>query len=205
VTTRFVSLAKLVVPAKLAVLVILLQLACAPPAPRTEGPTAGEIRCDPVSGTTTVAVDADDLAGEYRLTLVADRGSAAGDSAEGRLWLHTNEAELRGIPSASGGIRRDASAPLHGWTDVAVEAVGAVRPGDVSSRDPAAPGVLVIQEDGRLLLRLGSEANRRDVLRFDGGYTVLRVERATEGGFAGTWSSGLVEFQAGGAFCARRE
>ena len=85
-----------------------------------------------------------------------------------------------------------------------VEPVGALRPGDLSSRDPEAPGVLVLQEDGRLLLRLGSEANRRGVLRFDGGYTVLRVARATAAGFAGTWSSGLLDVQAAGEFCARR-
>ena len=85
-----------------------------------------------------------------------------------------------------------------------VEAVAALRPGDLSSRDPQAPGVLVIQEDGGLLMRLGSEANRRGVLRFDGGYTVLRVDRATADGFAGTWSSGQMEVQAAGEFCARR-
>ena len=69
---------------------------------------AGEIPCEPVNGATTVTVDADDLAGEYRLTLVANRGDAAGGSAEGRLWLRPNEAELRGLPSPGGGIRQDA-------------------------------------------------------------------------------------------------
>ena len=52
------------------------------------------------------------------------------------------------------------------------------------------------------MLRIGSDANRRGVLRFDGGYFVLRVQQVDESGFAGSWTSGLLEVQAEGHFCA---
>jgi hypothetical protein len=70
--------------------------------------------------------------------------------------------------------------------------------------DPASPGVLVIQSPGRVMLRIGSEANRRGVRRFDGAYTVLRVQQSTDQGFAGTWQSGLGVDQSSGHFCANR-
>ena len=41
------------------------------------------------------------------------------------------------------------------------------------------------------MLRVGSEANRRGVRRFDGAFTVLRVQQVTDEGFAGTWESGV--------------
>jgi len=102
------------------------------------------------------------------------------------------------------------SYPLYGSTDVGLEAVGAVA-GDLSSEDPARPGVLVIQmpprsdtSGARVLLRLGADANRQDLVRFDGGYTVLRVREIAGAGFAGDWESGAPLPRAGGHFCAVR-
>ena len=40
------------------------------------------------------------------------------------------------------------------------------------------------------MLRLGADANRRGVVRFDGGYFALTVREMRAGRFAGTWSSG---------------
>jgi hypothetical protein len=89
---------------------------------------------------------------------------------------------------------------------VNVEGVGAVRVGSLSSQDPAAPGVLVIESEtttGRsILLRLGSEANRRDLVRFDGGYAVLNVLEISEASFGGTWTSGTRGPESQGFFCA---
>ena len=98
------------------------------------------------------------------------------------------------------------TSPLFGTTDINVEAVGAVRVGDLSSRNPASPGVLVIESETgtspSILLRLGSDANRRDLVRFDGGYAVLRVVEITAESFSGTWSSGARGPDSEGFFCA---
>jgi hypothetical protein len=153
-----------------------------------------------VSGLSELQVD--QLAGEYELSLEATAGEAAGRSTSGRLWLYPNEPEMRGIPAAGGGVRSDASAPLYGATDIDVETIGGVRLGDAMSRDPQSPGVLLLQQGEQLYVRVGAEANRRDLLRFDGGYFALRVREVDERGFAGTWSSGLMSASAEGHFCA---
>ncbi len=69
---------------------------------------------------------------------------------------------------------------------------------------PDAPGVLVIESPGRVMLRLGSEANRTGVRRYDGAYTALQVQQVTDKGFAGSWQSGVAAEQSGGHFCAKR-
>ncbi len=70
------------------------------------------------------------------------------------------------------------------------------------------PGVIVIERvvggPKSILLRLGAEANRRDVQRFDGGYTVLDVRTLSDDSFAGLWRSGVTRNQAEGFFCAVR-
>ncbi|MGH7546308.1 MAG: hypothetical protein ACREKI_09015 [Gemmatimonadota bacterium] len=160
--------------------------------------------CGPAGPARMVGADAAGLAGEYSLTLVAEQGPFAGRAVRGNLWLRPNPPEWTGIPSPAGGMRTDASAPLYGATDVDVEAVGALRLGDPTSPAPEAPGVLVVESGEQVILRVGSEANRRDVQRFDGGYLALFVKRITPDGFAGGWASGLLGAQAEGYFCARR-
>lgn len=172
-------------------------------AKRSEG-EAPQTACGPPDAARIENVEAERLAGEYELELDATEGPAAGKSSSGRLSLWPNPPDRRGIPSAGGGARSDASAPLYGATDVDVEAVGALRLGDANSQDMNAPGVLGVQQGEQIVLRLGSEANRRDLLRFDGGYLALWVERVTENGIAGSWTSGLVGVQARGRFCALR-
>lgn len=160
--------------------------------------------CGPVGPARIVGAEAAGLAGEYELTLVAEKGPAAGRAVRGNLWLRPNPPEWTGIPSPAGGMRTDASAPLYGAADVDVEAVGALRLGDPASPEVEAPGVLVVESGEQIILRLGSEANRRDVQRFDGGYLAFYVKRIAPDGFAGGWASGLLGAQAEGYFCARR-
>ena len=162
------------------------------------------VDCAPVTEVAMSGATGKDLEGEYELVLIATRGNSAGNSVEGRLWLRLNEPSLRAIPSASGGARTDARAPLYGWSDVDVSQVGGLRLGDPASTDPIRPGVLLVEGSEQIVLRFGSEANRRGVTRFDGGYFVLRVRRVDEQGFAGNWASGVVEVQAAGHFCAVR-
>ena len=134
------------------------------------------------------------MAGAYHLTL--ESSGTPPTSSEGTLTLETLPDTLQEM----GGART----PLGGSTDVDVEAVGALRLGDLGSDDPAAPGVLVIETDGpSIILRLGSEPNRRDQVAFDGGYTVLTVHQIGADGFDGSWRSGSGVVVNEGYFCAR--
>ena len=144
--------------------------------------------CAAPTGTLAATAQAAGLVGPFTLTLVATAGPSAGQRASGSLSLIVADT-------------------LHyGSTDVNLEAVGALKLGDPSAAGPAAPGVLVLAGPGDILLRVGSEANRAGVLRFDGGYTVLRVRELGDGGsaFRGVWVSGVSADQASGYFCATR-
>ncbi|MYB61857.1 MAG: hypothetical protein F4X69_10820 [Gemmatimonadetes bacterium] len=155
---------------------------------------------------------------------VADASSAATESnrttrraVSGLLTLHRHARDVDSPdstdtpdPSNSTVPASDLSTPLYGFTDVDPESVGAHRVGDPGSRDPSAPGVLVLErvEYGRsiITLRLGSHANRKDLVRYDGEYTVLSVSSIDEDGFTGTWRSGggLGWSTTTGYFCARK-
>ena len=158
--------------------------------------------CRPTDGVLAADATLAGAAGAYRLTMVRTDQGGEGESA-GK--SSTVSGSLRLHPSASGAFA-PASDPLRGATDVDLRAVGAQRVGDPASEDPAAPGVLVLESrvNGapRILLRLGSEANRPDQLLFDGGYTVLDVGEITAAGFAGAWRSAAEHRSAAGHFCA---
>lgn len=146
---------------------------------------------------------AERLEGTYRLQLVATEGPKSGESVEGTLQIQLYDPGLRAV--TMNGIRDTAASyVLYGSVDVDLDGVGAVRPGDPGAEDPMRPGVLVIERKGAVVLRLGSEANRRDVARFDGGYTALRVRELDEDGFRGTWASGVRTQRSAGYFCAER-
>jgi len=174
------------------------------PAPMPQAHATAPDSCARVNGKLPPDATADHAAGEYSLVLVATTGSAAGKKAEGRLSLGRVEGDLRysQLPE----LPRDTSVryPLAGTTTVDVAAVGAVNTGDMTSRDPMRPGVLVIERAGSITIRLGADANRRDVQRFDGGYTALRVQQLEKERIAGTWESGTARMHAGGYFCATR-
>jgi hypothetical protein len=154
---------------------------------------------DPAPG-----VAATGLAGEYTLRLIATSGTKNGGSTGGRLALMEQDSAHRSLERSDGSVDTTFTFPLYGTAEVEFEAVGAIVPGDAGTPDPLSPGVLVIERRGGVLLRVGSEANRRGMRRFDGGYTVLEVQQVTDGGFAGTWRSGVGLEQSGGYFCAAR-
>jgi len=188
---------------RLAVIATLLLPACRSGA----GQSTPEV-CEPVPGSLAPSARADSLAGQYRLRLVGTTGAARGASAAGTLILAPPDTTARGPAGIADPTHRY---PLVGTAELNLAAVEAVAPGGTVSRDPMAPGVLVIERlsgagdaPGRIILRLGSEANRRDRLRFDGGYTVLRLRHADEQGFAGDWESGAPLPRSGGHFCAVR-
>jgi hypothetical protein len=99
--------------------------------------------------------------------------------------------------------------PLYGTADIDVTEVGALPLGSTTSDDPLQPGVLVVQDSHSmivrsLVMRLGSDVNRRGAVPFDGGYTVLRVRHASPDSILGSWASGTVTEVAAGFFCAVR-
>ncbi|CAN5801378.1 hypothetical protein BH24GEM1_BH24GEM1_23820 [soil metagenome] len=159
--------------------------------------------CAPVAASDST-IDVSGLQDEFVIRLIADTGSRRGESTEGRLQLVPQDSAYRSLELPDGSSRSGVSLPLYGTADIDFEAVGAVIPGDARSEDPASPGVLVIESPDRVLLRVGSEANRRGMRRFDGAYTVLQVQQVTAEGFTGTWRSGVHMEQSGGHFCAKR-
>ncbi len=175
--------------------------------------TAQERECEPAAGPLGANATLSDRAGRYRLTLVADSssvadsGSAAHQIVSGLLTLRRQEQQ--GQQTRDPESPDDPSTPLYGFTDIDPGSVGAHRVGDPGSKDPSAPGVLVLERSayGRrvITLRLGSQANRRDLVRYDGAYTVLRVKEIDKEGFAGSWRSGggLDLSVTTGYFCAR--
>ena len=157
--------------------------------------------CAPVDAA-AADLDAANLAGEYTLRLVATSGAKQGEAIGGRLELTPQDSAYRSMERADGSVDTTFSFPLYGTAEADFAAVGAAVPGDPGSSDPRSPGVLVIERPGGVMLRLGSDANRRGIRRFDGGYTVLQVQQVTDQGFAGTWRSAVGLEESGGHFCA---
>ena len=168
---------------------VALAAACVPPA----GPVANDASLE-------------GRAGEYRLTMVEQVDRSPSRTTTGSLTLLAQVESLRQFAGSAGGSIPGVTSPLFGSTDVNVEGVGAVRVGSLLSEDPESPGVLVIESETgagpSILMRLGSDANSRDLVRFDGGYAVLTVVEITEESFSGTWSSGARGPDSEGFFCA---
>lgn len=148
----------------------------------------------------------DSLPGSWRLTLVATSGGMAGRSAQGSLTLRALDAALRRIERPGPAI---VTVPVIGATDVPVEQVGAVRMGNLLSADPQRPGAAIWVSQGAdggvsAVLRIGEEAIRSDLLRFDGGYTALFLRQVSAASLRGSWASGVTTEEAGGHFCAVR-
>jgi len=152
--------------------------------------------CAEVQGPLPAGARADGLAGHFSLTLVATRGERTGASTRGELHLLRNEAGAG--PAPAEGVRY----PLYGWAELSADSVGAVAPGDAGSRDAARPGVLVVEERARIILRFGAEANRGGGVRFDGAYFTLVPAAIAADGFAGRWTSGVGGRTVSGYFCA---
>ncbi|HET6778433.1 MAG TPA: hypothetical protein VFH26_06055 [Gemmatimonadales bacterium] len=167
--------------------------------------------CAPVTSELPAKSSTEITAGEYQLRLVATSGAKVGSTVDGSLRLQPQEGELRYRPHP--GADSSVIHPLYGAAELDLAAVDAVEVGSISSTDPTSPGVLVIERHERagqtpraeIILRLGSEANRRDRQRIDGGYTALRVREVSPSRFAGTWASGILRERASGYFCAVRK
>ncbi len=166
--------------------------------------------CEAAEGDLPMDATAETWAGQYRLVMVATAGDSAGRSTAGSMQLSVQSEELQIPPmgSADDGTRM----LMYGSTEVDLKRILAVEVGVLDSDDPLAPGVLVLERpvelDGgssmEITVRLGSEANRRGVTRFDGGYTALFVRQASPGGFAGNWASGVTGQLSSGHFCASK-
>ncbi len=163
-----------------------------PPEPSLESGVCGQASPDARS-----LARVGNLGGDYALLLSARSGEKAGATTRG---------ELRLVSRDSTGV------PFYGWTDLPFAEVGAYRLGDPSSTDSSAPGVLVLTSPdpaspgqvGAVTLRIGSQANRSDIIRFDGAYTALYVRWIESGAFGGDWASGVTGPEAEGEFCAVR-
>lgn len=149
--------------------------------------------CAPTSGTLGPGATLGEMSGSYTLTMVGTDARTSGS-----LMLSTQPEGMRSM--------MDASTPLGGSVEIDLAAVGAQSVRMLDSVDPAAPGALVLESEGSegrtVLVRLGSEANRRDVRAFDGAYAVLSVRDIEEGGFSGSWWSGVRDVRTEGYFCA---
>ncbi|UCG87268.1 MAG: hypothetical protein JSW71_01610 [Gemmatimonadota bacterium] len=165
--------------------------------------------CTSMERNLTAGTQAETLVGEYRLVLVASSGAESSHTVAGELRLVPHDAEARYIRRPDGSPEPGLELPLYGTVDIVLDRVGAVKMGDLGSMDPMRPGVVVLEQRApqgdsapEITLRLGSLANQRDVTRFDGGYTALRVTWVADGRFGGIWESGVMGPEAGGHFCA---
>ena len=173
----------------LAVRLVVVDACAATPqhAPSTVSPVAARpcVAADSTKGPSAIAGQ---LAGEYRLTMVASGGARTGRSATGTLTL-------------DGRI---------GHASIAVDSVGAIAAGDIGSRDPSRPGVLLVPAPNDSaspagpMLRFGADANRTDIRAFDSAYLVLLVDVVRPEGFSGRWRSGVGTQLSNGHFCADR-
>ena len=158
----------------------------------------GKDSCMATSGRLSADETLAGRSGDYQLTLVELVNGNDSRSVRGTLTLRKQPQGLESLGSAS--------TPLYGFTDVDIKAVGAYRVGSLVSKDPQAPGVLVLEGnyagEKSILLRLGSIANQRDLRRYDGAYAVLEVGEITTNGFAGNWRSGISGSRIEGYFCA---
>ena len=182
-------------PTRTGAILLLAGLSCLPGWARSNTAVPQPQPCRPTSVTLPHDATLAGAHGRYRLTLVAPAG---GTSVTGTLTL---------VPAPPGReTLGPAATPLQGATDIDLRAVGAHRIGDPAATDPDAPGVLVLEfdRDGErhILLRLGSDANRRDEMLYDGGHSVLRVREIGDGGFSGAWDSEARLAFAEGHFCA---
>ncbi|MGH7513138.1 MAG: hypothetical protein ACREOQ_09470 [Gemmatimonadales bacterium] len=194
--------------ARHAALVLAGALACHPAHPEAQ-PAVNP--CRPTTGTLPRSATATGLAGNYRLHLTATSDANAGRSVDGALRLRPVDDSMPREVVVLGIRDTTSTVPLSGTTDLDPAALGAVRTGSLSAEDPEAPGVLVIERRparpdaaSEIMLRLGADANRRGVVRYDGGYFALSVRSITPESFAGTWSSGGAGSTAEGYFCADR-
>jgi len=188
--------------------------ACGPAPEEAEAPspvTAQPCEPPPEGSTPDPNATLAGLTGQWRLTVVADQGEGAPARQDVVLTLRAHDLGMQVVQGMDGPPRPDASAPLYGFTDLDVEALGGLPTRGLDSEDPAAPGVGVYETrqagdiaPPSIILRLGPEANRRESQgAMDGGTTALQVRVIEDSRFAGTWRSRANgQARASGYFCA---
>ena len=150
------------------------------------------------------------LAGDFTLVMTATGGEQSGNTASGVITFRANIDDMSKMAETAETFRSNVVVPYYGMSDIDVSAVGALPLGHAASDDPVQPGALMVQAntpagDARsLVVRLGTDGNMRNVMRFDGGYTVLRVRYVSADTLLGEWASGTMTETASGYFCAIR-
>lgn len=146
------------------------------------------------------------LVGRYNLFLAAEEKSTVGEVARGKLELRIADSAYKSRmdtlydPQADRNVVRNAFyAFVIGTASIDVRRVGAMVNGDMSSANPLAPGVFLLQSQPILILG-------RFPMALDGGSTSLRIIGGNSHGFWGTWSSwfALSRSSTNGRFCASR-
>jgi hypothetical protein len=153
-----------------------------------------------------------DLAGSYRVVLVGTSAEYSDRQIEGTLELYPQDSTLQSVALPGGMPVTGARMPLYGALDAAIEQVGGMRLGNTTLLDPVQPGVAVLEQVAQsetgsvtsITMRVGSDANNRDMVRFDGGFMALYLQEVTRTGFRGTWASGIRGPEHGGYYCAFR-
>jgi hypothetical protein len=172
------------------------------------GKAASGDGCLPVEGRLAADVPWDSLPGSWRLTLVATAGPKAGTRVEGTMTLQARDPAVRRMESPG---TTAITVPIFGTTDIALEDVGAVRIGNVQSADSAQPGLAIWVSTAAdtavsAVLRIGQEALRTDIVRFDGGYTALFLRQVSATSIRGGWTSAVTPMESSsGHFCAVRQ
>jgi hypothetical protein len=173
----------------------------------------GVEECSPVEGALAGDDSSSGLEGEYQLTVVGSRSGESDSSATGGLVLEPNDSAHIQRLTADGEPIPGVLFTHYGWTDVPIEQIGGLALGQLDSRDPDAPGVLVIENrqlsNGEpylsITIRLGSQANAVSAARFDEGFSALYVKEVLSDRIRGDWASGDGRGRvAEGHFCARR-
>jgi hypothetical protein len=155
------------------------------------------------------------LAGDYRLTIVGTDGEATGKMVRGDLKLWAPPDSFQFVRQFDGNRNPYITIPLIGSTEIHLQDVGAVEDGGWSAREPEAPGIALREHHAtyqgqpftEITLKLGADGNRRGLLRMDGPYNALYVDRMDTSGFYGRWhaSLGYTTYKAEGFFCALKK
>jgi hypothetical protein len=149
-----------------------------------------------------------DLAGTYRLVMV--ESTPKNRTTQGLLSLAKRPSPQPAKGLFGSDIDLAAVQPFYGTSTIALDSVGAMTEGTLSSTDPHAPGAAITRgsEHGQPTVALGLGSVRNDMRTFmnDGSITLMRIERIGPHGFSGRWraSVGYSTYRAAGSFCAVR-
>jgi hypothetical protein len=157
-----------------------------------------------------------DLAGRWRLELVADTGRATGRSLSADLVLRpTTPAQRAGKSVITGKPVIDDGYAFWGTLSTDLRRLGALPSGHLTSNDPAVPGVRVYVRRERpgtepfldlsIQLRAQPPYDHWETV-LDGDFNGFQVQAMDRDMMAGTWESsgGEMAVSARGRFCGRR-